>query len=296
MDAILLRGANYLRFSNSDPYAPTGLKPRPIRYFNRCSHGPCGMHSPHITKHHPSDRHQIHQPTAICYLRAIINPTLSPSTTALRVGAGLEPRVPPATVTPLPDTRMLCSTLSTGPVPASLYPQNATTSINATSRAHICAIWFVHQWVTCNNNLFAPLADREPDDPADHASTNCSPKNVTIITSNQVPAHSQLLAQPITCRIVLVPRPASTCPTHSTVAPQILCSSRAIPVPSLLPPLNNIHNNHATNASTHQHQVYLHPYQLKNPPELHLSHLPLLPPFFHLPNQVSCGRVVNVTL
>ncbi len=26
MDAIVLRGANYLRFSNSDPYAPMFLK------------------------------------------------------------------------------------------------------------------------------------------------------------------------------------------------------------------------------------------------------------------------------
>jgi hypothetical protein len=51
--------------------------------------------------------------TAIRNLCAIINPTLPPSATALRVGAALEPRVPQAIVTPLPDTRVLHSTIQT---------------------------------------------------------------------------------------------------------------------------------------------------------------------------------------
>ncbi len=38
MDAIVLRGANYLRFTNSDPYAPTFLKPRPIRQYFHAAH------------------------------------------------------------------------------------------------------------------------------------------------------------------------------------------------------------------------------------------------------------------
>jgi hypothetical protein len=49
--------------------------------------------------------------------------------------------------------------------------------------------------------------------------------------------------------------------------------------------LNNIYNNHTTIPSTHQHQMYLHPSQQQNPPEPHLLHLPLLPPFTHLPKQ-----------
>jgi hypothetical protein len=88
----------------------------------------------------------------------------------------------------LPDTRVLRSTVSNSPAPAALYPQNATTSINVASWACICATLLVHQQVTHNNNLFAPLANKEPKDPANHASTNCSPDNVTITTSNQVHA------------------------------------------------------------------------------------------------------------
>jgi hypothetical protein len=132
--------------------------------------------------------------TAIHNLCATINLSLPPSTTAPRVGAAIEPRVPPATITPLPDTRVLHSTVSNSPAPVALYPQNATTSINMTSRARICATRFVDQWVTCNNNLFAPLADKEPYDPANHASTNCLPEDIMITASNQAPAHSQLLA------------------------------------------------------------------------------------------------------
>jgi hypothetical protein len=135
--------------------------------------------------------------TAIRNLCNIINLTLPFSATAPRVGAALEPWVPPATITPLPDMRVLHSTVSNS-APTALYPQNTTTSMNATSHARICTTQFVHQWVTHNNNPFAPLADEEPDDPADQTSTNCSPDNVTIAASNHVPSRSQLLSQPIT--------------------------------------------------------------------------------------------------
>jgi hypothetical protein len=173
---------------------------------------------------------------AIRDLSAIINPTLPPSTIAPRVGAALEPREPPATITTLPDTRVLCPTVSNSPTPASLYPQNVTTSINATSRARICATQFVHQRVTHNNNPFASLANKEPDDPNNHAPTDCSSKNVTITASNQAPAHTQLPPQPITRGIALAPWPAPMRPPHSTVTPRILCSGHAIPVPPLIAP------------------------------------------------------------
>jgi hypothetical protein len=78
--------------------------------------------------------------TAIYNLCAIINPTLHPSATAPRVGAALEPRVPPATITPSPDTRVLHSTVSNSSAPAALYPQITTTSINVTFNACTCAI------------------------------------------------------------------------------------------------------------------------------------------------------------
>jgi hypothetical protein len=74
---------------------------------------------------------------AIHNLCTIINLTLPPSATALKVGAALEPRVPPATIMPSPDTRVLLSTVSNSPYPAALYSQNATTSINTTSQARI---------------------------------------------------------------------------------------------------------------------------------------------------------------
>jgi hypothetical protein len=140
---------------------------------------------------------------AIRDLRAIVNPTLPPSAIALRVGAALESRVPPATITNLPDTRVLRPTISNSPTPESLYPQNVTTSINATSLARICATRFVHQWVTCNNNPFAPLADKEPDNPTDHAHTDCSSNDVMSTTSNQAPVHTQLHPGPTTHGIVL---------------------------------------------------------------------------------------------
>jgi hypothetical protein len=53
-----------------------------------------------------------------------------------------------------------------------------------TSQACIHTTRFVHQQVTRNNNPFAPLADKEPNDPADHTSTSCSPDDVTITASN----------------------------------------------------------------------------------------------------------------
>ncbi len=71
--------------------------------------------------------------TAIRDLRAIINPTLPPSAIAQRVGAALEPRVPPASITGLPGTRVLHPTISNSPISASLYTQNISTSINTTS-------------------------------------------------------------------------------------------------------------------------------------------------------------------
>jgi hypothetical protein len=117
------------------------------------------------------------------------------------VGAALEPKLPPATITRLPGTRVLYQTFSNSPTPASLYPQSVTTSIDATSWAHIWATWFVHQQVTRNNNPFAPLADEEPDDPTDHAPMDCSSYNVTSTTSNQAPARTQLPSEPTTCRI-----------------------------------------------------------------------------------------------
>jgi hypothetical protein len=169
-------------------------------------------------------------------LRAIINPTLPPSAIAPRVGAVLEPRVPPATITNLPDTRVLHPTISNSPTPLSLHPPNVTTSINATSRACIHATRFVHQWVTCNNNPFAPLANEKPKDPADHAPTDCSSDNATITTSNQAPAHTQLPPGLTTGWIVLASWPAPMRPPHSTVTPRILCSGHAIPVPPLIAP------------------------------------------------------------
>jgi hypothetical protein len=100
-----------------------------------------------------------------------------------------------------------------------------------------------------------------------------------------MPTLGKFPAWPNTRRIVLAPCPASTCPPHSTVTPRILCSGHAIPVPPLMAPTQQyMQNNHATNTSTHQHQLYLRPYQLKNRPDSHLSHLPLLPPFTHLFN------------
>jgi hypothetical protein len=84
--------------------------------------------------------------TAISDLCAIINPTLPPSAIAPRVEATLELRVPPATITrPPPGTRVLCPTVSNSRTPASLYPQNLSTSNNATSWACICTTRFVHQ-------------------------------------------------------------------------------------------------------------------------------------------------------
>ncbi len=68
--------------------------------------------------------------------------------------------------------------------------------------------------MTCNNNLFAPLAGKEPDDHADHTSTDCSHEDVMITASNCVPSRSQLLAWPIMRRIVLAPHLASTRPLH----------------------------------------------------------------------------------
>ncbi len=75
--------------------------------------------------------------TAIWMLHAIVNLTLSPIATAPRLGAALELRRRPATITPLLDRRVLRSTISNSPAPALLYPHNATTSIDATSHACI---------------------------------------------------------------------------------------------------------------------------------------------------------------
>jgi hypothetical protein len=129
--------------------------------------------------------------TAISDLCGIINPTLPPSAITLRVGAALEPRVPPATITRLPGTRVLHPTVSNSLNPASLYPQNVSTSIKATAWAFICTTRFVHQQVTCNNNPFAPLAHEEPDDLTGHAPTDCASHNVTNMISNQAPAHTE---------------------------------------------------------------------------------------------------------
>jgi hypothetical protein len=126
---------------------------------------------------------------------------------------------------------------------------------------------------------FFPLADEEPGYPAKHASTGCSPNDITITISNQATEHSQLLAQPNTYRIVLAPCPASMCPPHSTVTLQILCFGSAIPVPPLISPTQQCIQQSHKRPSTLQHPMYLHPYQQKNPPEPHLLHLPLLPPF-----------------
>jgi hypothetical protein len=100
-------------------------------------------------------------------------------------------------------------------------PQNAKTSINATSHACICAACIVHQRVTHNNNPFASLAGEEPNNPTDHTSINCSPNNVTITASNCAPSGSQLLAQPIMHKIVLAPGLVSTQPQplHPTITP-----------------------------------------------------------------------------
>jgi hypothetical protein len=78
-------------------------------------------------------------------LCAIINPTLPPSAIAPRVGAALEPRVPPATITRLPCTRVLCPTVSNSSTSTSLNQQNVTTSINSTSWVCICTTWFLYQ-------------------------------------------------------------------------------------------------------------------------------------------------------
>jgi hypothetical protein len=128
---------------------------------------------------------------AIRDLCAIINPTLPPSTMAQRVGAALEPRVPPAPITRSPGTRVLHPTISNSPAPAPLYPQNVSTSINTTLRACICTTRFVHQRMTRNNNPFSPLADEEPDDPINHAPTDCSLVNVTNTISDQMPARTE---------------------------------------------------------------------------------------------------------
>jgi hypothetical protein len=124
-------------------------------------------------------------------LCAIINPTLSPSAIAPRVGAALELRVPPASITRSPGTRVLRPTVSNSLTPVSLYLQNVTTSINTTSQACIRTTQFVHQQMTCNNNPVSPLADEEPNDPTNHAPTDCSSDNVTNTISNQTPAHTE---------------------------------------------------------------------------------------------------------
>ncbi len=140
------------------------------------------------------------------------------------------------TITNLPDLRVLHPTVSNSPTPASLYPQNLTTSINATSRARVCTTCFVHQWVTCNNNPFAPLANEEPDDPTGHAPTDCSSNDATITTSKKTPTRTHLPPQSATRRIVLTPQPAPVRPPHLTVIQQILYSGHAIQVPPMITP------------------------------------------------------------
>jgi hypothetical protein len=174
--------------------------------------------------------------TAIRDLCTIINLTLPPSAIVPRVGAALEPRVPPSTITRLPGIRVLHSTISNSLTPASLYPQNATFTINATSWAHVHATRFVYQQVTCNNNPFAPLADKEPKNPTNHAPTDCYSNNVTRTTSNQAPACTQLHPEPTTHLIVLALQIAPMRPSHPTVTPRVLCSGRVIPVSPLIAP------------------------------------------------------------
>jgi hypothetical protein len=84
--------------------------------------------------------------------------------------------------------------------------------------------------MTPYNNPFAQLADKEPDNPTDHAPTDCSADNVTNTISNQTPARTE----PTTCRNVLASQLAPMRLPHPTVMPQILCSGQAISVSPLI--------------------------------------------------------------
>ncbi len=169
---------------------------------------------------------------AIRDLCAIINPTLPSSIIDPRVRAALELRVPPASITRLPGTRVLHPTVSSSPTPASLYLQNVSTSINTTLRARICTTRFVHQQMACNNNPFLPLADKEPDNPTNHAPMDCSSDNVTNTIYDQMSA----CTEPTTLGNILASQLAPMRPPHPTVMPRILCSGRAMPVSPLVVP------------------------------------------------------------
>jgi hypothetical protein len=86
--------------------------------------------------------------------------------------------------------------------------------------------------MTCNNNLFSPLADKDPDDPTNHALKDCSSDNVTNTISNQTPAHTEPTTQGNARASQLAPMR----PPHPTVKPRILCSGQAIPVSPLITP------------------------------------------------------------
>jgi hypothetical protein len=70
---------------------------------------------------------------------------------------------------------------------------------------------------TRNNQPFAPLADKESGNPTNHAPTDCSSNNVMNMTSDHVPAHTQL-------------RP------DLSVTPPILRCGQAIPMSPLIAP------------------------------------------------------------
>ncbi len=189
----------------------------------------------HAGWHHPCHCPQCrYHRKSICDLHTIINPTLPPNATVLRVGIVLEPNVLTVLTTPLPDTRVLSTTVSTSLAPDILYPRSARTSIEALSCNHIRGTRFVHLQVTCNNNPFAPLADDEnPMTPP------FMPRPTALPTkSRSLPATKFLLT---TCphhalchaAVLALHVQSSNQTLHSAITPRLLQSSRAMLLPTM---------------------------------------------------------------
>jgi hypothetical protein len=175
--------------------------------------------SPHIIKHHPNYCHQSRQPQYSYLLSTCHHQTYSAPKRHSSKGEG-------------------CARTEGASNYCHAFARYKGVALNRQQQPSLCSCSFIStehnnfyqcdfpSLLTCNNNPFASLADKEPKDSADHASFNCSPNNVTITTSNQAPARAHLPAQPITHGIVLTPCPASTHPPQLTVTPRIFCSLR----------------------------------------------------------------------
>jgi hypothetical protein len=167
---------------------------------------------------------------AIHNLRTILSPSVPSDDAAPRVGVAPDPRVP---VSPR-DARVLCPTVSNDPAPPVLYPRDATTSINTTSCACIRGTRFVHQQVTHNNNLFAPLEDDDkPNDHEDDPNSNFTANDITIHADIHTVAPLPRPARPTpiqrTRTACIAP---TTCTLCSAITPQVLRSGRTMLLPT----------------------------------------------------------------